>query len=104
MARKKNWIQQAIKKPGAFTEWCRRQGFSGVTRECIEKGKRSSNPTTRRRAVLAETLRKLSRSVRRVNLAFSFVWVYNISYAIHEETAEPVDAFCKSSSRRKREG
>jgi len=61
MAKKRRWIQEAIKKPGAFTEWCRRQGFSGVTRECIEKGKRSSNPTTRRRAYLAETLRKLSK-------------------------------------------
>jgi hypothetical protein len=65
MARKKKWIQQAIKKPGAFTEWCKRQGFSGVTRECIEMGKRSSNPTTRRRAVLAETLRKLAKRRRK---------------------------------------
>jgi len=61
MAKKKKWIQEAIKKPGAFTEWCRRQGFSGTTKECIEKGKRSSNPTTRRRAVLAETLKKLAK-------------------------------------------
>lgn len=61
MARKKKWIQEAIKKPGAFTEWCKRQGFSGVTKECIEMGKRSSNPTTRRRAVLAETLKKLAK-------------------------------------------
>jgi hypothetical protein len=61
MARKKKWIQEAIKKPGAFTEWCKRQGFSGVTKECIEMGKRSSNPTTRRRAHLAETLKKLAK-------------------------------------------
>jgi len=61
MARKEKWIQKAIRKPGAFTEWCRRQGFSGTTKECIELGKRSSNPTTRRRAYLAETLRKLSK-------------------------------------------
>ncbi|QGA72442.1 thymidylate kinase [uncultured virus] len=61
MAKKKRWIQEAIKKPGAFTEWCKRQGFSGATKECIEMGKRSSNPTTRRRAVLAETLKKLAK-------------------------------------------
>jgi hypothetical protein len=62
---KRKWIQEAIKKPGAFTEWCRRQGFSGVTRECIEMGKRSSNPTTRRRAYLAETLRRLAKRRRK---------------------------------------
>jgi len=61
MTRKKKWIQQAIKKPGAFTEWCRRQGFSGATKACIEKGKRSSNPTIRRRAYLAETLKRLAK-------------------------------------------
>lgn len=61
MARKKKWIQEAIKNPGAFTEWCRRRGYEGVTKECIEEGKRSPNPTTRRRAVLAETLRKLAK-------------------------------------------
>ena len=55
------WIQRAIKKPGAFTEWCRRRGYSGVTQACIEEGKRSKDPTTRRRAVLAETLRKISK-------------------------------------------
>jgi len=61
MAKKKKWIQEAIKKPGAFTEWCKRRGYSGVTQECIEEGKRSSNPTTRRRAHLAETLRKMNK-------------------------------------------
>jgi hypothetical protein len=61
VAKKKKWIQEAIKKPGAFTEWCKRRGYSGVTKECIEEGKRSSNSTTRRRAYLAETLSKLSK-------------------------------------------
>jgi hypothetical protein len=58
---KKKWIQEAIKKPGAFTEWCKRRGYSGVNQKCIEEGKRSPNPTTRRRAYLAETLRKLAK-------------------------------------------
>lgn len=57
--RRKNWIQSAIKKPGAFTRWCKQHGYSGVTAECIAKGKKSKNPTTRRRANLAATLRKL---------------------------------------------
>ncbi len=55
------WIQKAIKNPGAFTEWCKRRGYPGVTQECIEEGKRSKDPTTRRRAVLAQTLRRLAK-------------------------------------------
>ncbi len=63
MATPKNrrWIQKAIKKRGAFTQWCKRRGYSGVTQRCIEEGKRSKNPTTRRRAVLARTLRKTNK-------------------------------------------
>lgn len=57
----KNWIQKAVKKPGSFTSWCKRQGFSGVTSACIAKGKRSKNPTVRRRANLASTFRKMNR-------------------------------------------
>lgn len=61
MAKDKKWIQKAIKHPGSFTEWCKKQGFKGVTKECIEMGKRSKNPTIRKRANLAETLRKMSK-------------------------------------------
>jgi len=65
MARKKLWIKEAIKKPGAFTQWCIRRGYKGVTAQCIAEGKRSKNPTTRRRAHLAETLRELPRRGRK---------------------------------------
>ncbi len=68
MAKKKSnkkWMQRAVKKPGAFTEWCKRRGYSGVTAQCIAEGKRSKNPTTRKRAVLAETFRKTSRKKKR---------------------------------------
>jgi len=58
---KKKWIQSAVKKPGAFTNWCKKQGYKGVTSACIAEGKRSKNPTTRRRANLAATLRKMRR-------------------------------------------
>lgn len=57
--KKKKWIQDAHLKKGAFTEWCKKQGFDGVTEECIKKAKKSSNPTTRKRGVLAETFRKM---------------------------------------------
>ena len=55
---KKKWMQSAVSKPGSFTRWCLAQGFSGVTGECIAKGKKSKNPTTRKRANLAATFRK----------------------------------------------
>lgn len=59
MAKEKKWIQKAIKKEGAFTSWAKRKGLS--MSEAIREGKKSKNPTIRRRAVLAETLRKLAK-------------------------------------------
>jgi len=60
-AEAEKFIQKAIKKPGAFTEWCKRQGFDGVTSECIRRGMASDDPKTRKRAALAKTLRKLAK-------------------------------------------
>jgi hypothetical protein len=66
MAKKSNkWMQKAVKHPGAFTEYCKRKGYDGVTQECIEEGKRSANPTIRKRATLAETFRKTSKGRRK---------------------------------------
>ena len=48
-----------IKKPGSFTKYCKRKGYKGVTKKCIEEGKKSKNPETRKRAVLAENFRKM---------------------------------------------
>lgn len=59
MAEAKKFIQKAIKRPGAFTAYCKGQGFDGVTNECIEQGMASDSPTTRKQAVLARTLRKI---------------------------------------------
>ena len=42
-----------IKHPGAFTAWCKRQGFEGVTCECIKKGLASKNPHVRKMANFA---------------------------------------------------
>ena len=64
MAKKKKWIPKNLKK-GAFTSWCSAQGFGNkVTSECIAAGKKSKNPTTRRRANLAATFRKLHKKKR----------------------------------------
>jgi len=61
----KNWIQSAIKHPGALTAKAKAAG--GLTKQgtikqsFIEKAQNSPNPTTRKQANLAETLGKLRR-------------------------------------------
>jgi hypothetical protein len=61
---KRKWMQEASRRmeekgtKGAFREYCRRRGYSGVTQACIEEGKRSKDPTIRKRAVLAETFKR----------------------------------------------
>jgi hypothetical protein len=42
-----------IKHPGAFTEWCKKQGFDGVTCGCVCKGLESDDPVIRKRANFA---------------------------------------------------
>lgn len=57
----KKWIQSVVKSmkkkgtEGSFKRYC----GGKVTRECIERGKNSPNPTIRARARLAETLLKM---------------------------------------------
>jgi len=57
MTKKKSMSTNKIyidpKNKGTFTAWCKRQGYGGVTEKCIQKGKRSKNPTTRKRATFA---------------------------------------------------
>lgn len=53
------WMEHAIHKKGAFTEYCKKGGFKGVTKECIEKGLKSKDPLIKKRANLARVfLRK----------------------------------------------
>ncbi len=56
MGKKKNSPFQ-IKRPGAFTAYCKRLGYKGVTEECIRRGKRSKNPRIRKEAVWAYNAR-----------------------------------------------
>ncbi len=55
------WIQKADIKKGAFTAWCNKQGYDGVTQQCIDAGKKADDPTTRKRANLAETFRGMAK-------------------------------------------
>ena len=53
-----NWIQSAIKKPGSFKKYC----GGKVTQKCIQKGLKSKNPLTRKRAGLAKALLSMHKS------------------------------------------
>jgi hypothetical protein len=66
--RSKYWIQEAIQKPGALRAYVKRiygeKGFTSrgtIKREVLLELKKHPNPTIRRRANLALTLRKLGR-------------------------------------------
>jgi hypothetical protein len=61
MARKKKWIQGAIKKPGSFTAQAKRAGKSVGE---FAKEKAGAGGVTGRRARLAMTLRKLGKRRR----------------------------------------
>ena len=43
---------------GKFTAWCKRQGFSGVTRACIEIALKSKDPSVRGMAQFAKRAQK----------------------------------------------
>ena len=52
--KKGNGIHIKKKNRGKFTEYC----GGKVTQECIDKAKKSNNPTLRKRAIFAENVRK----------------------------------------------
>ena len=56
--KKKKWIQSAIKKPGAFTAYCKGKGYEGVTGACISEGIKAGGKVAKR-AHLARTLRRI---------------------------------------------
>ena len=64
-----NWIQKAIKKPGAFTAQAKGAGMSVAeyANKVLKKGSKAST-TTKRRAVLAKTLRKLAKRRKKTNI------------------------------------
>ena len=52
--KKGNKIYIKKRNRGKFTEYC----GGNVTNECIQRGKNSSNPTIRKRAIFAQNSRK----------------------------------------------
>lgn len=55
----KNWIQGAIKKPGALRKKLHAKKGKKIPVSKIEKATHSKNPTLKKEANLAMTLRKL---------------------------------------------
>jgi hypothetical protein len=55
----KKWIQEAIKKPGALRASLHVRKGEKIPASKLKKAEHSKNPTTRKRAVLAETLKKM---------------------------------------------
>ena len=59
MAEKKKWIQGAIKHPGALHKQLHVKAGEKIPAKKLEKAEHSKNPTLRRRANLAKTLKKM---------------------------------------------
>lgn len=55
----KKWIQRAIKHPGALHKTLGVAAGKKIPEKKLEKAEHSKNPKTRKRAVLAETLKKM---------------------------------------------
>lgn len=58
---KEKWIQGAIKHKGALRKSLHVKEGQTIPESKLEKAEHSKNPTMRRRAALAETLRKLKK-------------------------------------------
>lgn len=55
----KNFIKKAIKHPGALRAQLHVKKGEKIPASKLKKAEHSKNPTTRKRAVLAETLKKM---------------------------------------------
>jgi hypothetical protein len=56
---KEKFIQKAIKKPGALRKSLHVKKGENIPESKLKKAEHSKNPLTKKRAVLAETLKKL---------------------------------------------
>jgi hypothetical protein len=61
----KDFIKNAVEHVGSFKIWCKGQGYNGVNSSCIDKGLKSKNHITKKRAVLAHTLQMLRKKKKK---------------------------------------
>lgn len=57
----KNWIKGAIEHPGALRKALKVKKGENIPESKLKKAEESKNPTMRKRAILAETLRKMDK-------------------------------------------
>lgn len=57
----KKFIQEAIKKPGALRKTLKVKKGEDIPEEKLKKAEHSKNATTRKRAVLADTLKHMKK-------------------------------------------
>ena len=55
------WIASAVRKPGALRKSLHVKKGKDIPESKLKKAENSKNPLTRKRAVLAETLKKFSK-------------------------------------------
>lgn len=55
----KKWIQSAIKHPGSLRKTLKVKKGEKIPENKLDKATHSKNPTTKKRAILAKTLKKL---------------------------------------------
>jgi hypothetical protein len=55
------WIQSAINKPGALRKTLGVKKGDKIPASKLKKAEKSKNPKTRKRAILAETLKKMKK-------------------------------------------
>lgn len=55
--KKKNRIEIREENRGAFTDYCKGLGYTGVTDECIRRGKKSQSKSVRKQATFAMNAR-----------------------------------------------
>ncbi len=63
---KKNFIKDAIKKPGALRKALHVKKGEKISEDMLEKAEKSKSPLMRRRANLAETLGKMSHKKKKM--------------------------------------
>lgn len=56
---KEKWIQEAIKHPGALHKELHVKEGKKIPESKLKKAEHSKNPTLKKRAILAETLKKM---------------------------------------------
>lgn len=56
---KRNWIADAVKKPGALRKSLGVKKGENIPADKLAKAEKSKNPLTKKRAILAETFKKM---------------------------------------------